>query len=353
MRKKVSVIIPCYNASSTLMRPWNSLKEQTMDMDDIEAVFIDDASDDNGATWSILQSIESEAPESVMIIRSDENLKQGGARNIGIGYASGEYLIFLDADDALIPEALEELYDKAQNTKADIVQFQHKFVQGDDSGIMIPKSADESDEENVYDFDKEPDWKSVFLTGVMGAFGCTCRFYKLNLLRESSSYFAENVFYEEPKFVYPLFLYVHKYVRLHRGFYLYYYHTDSTMTSKLGVHLLDHPRVQLELLNDLMQREEEFSKFVNEIEFHFIQSFYWETIAFSVINRGFLPLDFYKEMQRTCRTFFPNSMNNPFVKSMKPYFPVVQSIYTEVDSQADLDILAKQLGILWKNTFNS
>ena len=105
--KKVSVVIPCYNAAAWLPKCFLSLAEQTMGMEDLELIFVDDASTDNGRTWEMLLLFERAYPDSVIVIRLEENRRQGGARNEALLYASGEYISFVDADDWVLPGLYE------------------------------------------------------------------------------------------------------------------------------------------------------------------------------------------------------------------------------------------------------
>ena len=79
--KKISIVIACHNSADTLSDTWDSLKKQTIGLNSLECIFVDDASDDDGATWQKLIEIESEAPASVLIVHLEENMRQGGARN--------------------------------------------------------------------------------------------------------------------------------------------------------------------------------------------------------------------------------------------------------------------------------
>ncbi|MBQ6414833.1 MAG: glycosyltransferase family 2 protein [Butyrivibrio sp.] len=282
--KKVSVIIPCHNVSEWVYQSWKSIKNQTMDLSEIECIFVDDASDDEGKTWEVLQRIEKEAPESVMIISLDENIRQGGARNVGMSYMSGEYMLFLDADDLYRPETCQELYDYAVANDLDLVQFDHEIVFRDLSDDSIPPKDPEK-EEVICDLN-EVGARQLFLTGAAGDYGCTNKFYRSSLLKKAQSHFAEKVVYEEPLFVYPIFFYINKMAIVDTRYYIWRKREGSTMTSELGSLILEHALVQLELIRDIKARSELYSRYKAEADFHFFHSYFYETILFSILNYG-------------------------------------------------------------------
>ncbi len=92
--KKVSIVVPCYNAVQYLDRCIDSLVNQTIGIENLEIILVDDASTDDGQTWARIVETERRFPDSVMAVSLSENLRQGGARNVGISYAGGEYLMF-------------------------------------------------------------------------------------------------------------------------------------------------------------------------------------------------------------------------------------------------------------------
>ena len=97
MERKISIIIPCYNAQQYLDRCLLSLVNQTIDLDKLEIICVNDASTDG--TWDKLCSWESRYPENFLLVDCEKNGKLGRARNIGLSYATGDYIAFLDADD--------------------------------------------------------------------------------------------------------------------------------------------------------------------------------------------------------------------------------------------------------------
>jgi glycosyltransferase involved in cell wall biosynthesis len=130
--KKISIVIPCYNVADYLDRCWASLKAQTIGLENLECIFVNDGSTDAGKTWAKLQALEADAPESVIIINLEQNVGLGEARNIGISHATGIFLEFLDADDELPPITCKRLFDLATDTDADIIQFNHLYILGDE-----------------------------------------------------------------------------------------------------------------------------------------------------------------------------------------------------------------------------
>ena len=110
--KKVSVIVPCYNAEKCLSRCINSLVNQTIGIENMELIFVNDASSDN--TYQLLCEWEKKYPESILVINCEENGKQGKARNIGLQYATANYIAFADDDDLMEPSMLDILYRYAE-----------------------------------------------------------------------------------------------------------------------------------------------------------------------------------------------------------------------------------------------
>lgn len=115
---KVSVIIPVYNTEKYLPACLDSVLNQTLK--ELELICIDDCSPDR--CGEILD--EYAARDSrVQVIHLPENHRQGYGRNRGLERAVGKYVYFLDSDDTIVPEALEELTEICDRDELDIVFF--------------------------------------------------------------------------------------------------------------------------------------------------------------------------------------------------------------------------------------
>ena len=90
----ISVIIPCYNQGAYIQEAIDSVKAQTYT--EWEILIVDDGSDDK-ETVAFLKSIK----EEKIAIYFQHNLGVSVARNVGVQYSIGDYLLFLDGDDKI------------------------------------------------------------------------------------------------------------------------------------------------------------------------------------------------------------------------------------------------------------
>lgn len=127
---KISIIIPVYNVEKYIERCVRSLFEQTLD--DIEFIFVDDASPDNSI--QIIKSILEEFPkrkESVFFVKHDTNKGLAAARKSGLEIASGEYIAHCDSDDWVDKNMYKTIYDEAKIKNADIGRCDFFFAYQD------------------------------------------------------------------------------------------------------------------------------------------------------------------------------------------------------------------------------
>ena len=114
---KVSIIVPCYNVAPYLPRCLDSLVGQTLK--DIEIICVNDCSTDQ--TESILAEYVDRDPR-IKNIKNPQNLGEGATRNAGLNQAKGEYVGFVDSDDAVDLDFYEKLYDLATRENLDIAK---------------------------------------------------------------------------------------------------------------------------------------------------------------------------------------------------------------------------------------
>ncbi|MEC4273414.1 glycosyltransferase [Adlercreutzia sp. R25] len=127
-----SIIIPVYNKEDYLEDCFATLLEQTIDRDELEVVFVDDGSDDG--SLELLRRFSAEHPWAKVVAKKNGGVSS--ARNAGINAAVGKYLFFLDPDDRLSPETIQNVsaffdtcYDEVDLVTYPIVPMKNDKVQ--------------------------------------------------------------------------------------------------------------------------------------------------------------------------------------------------------------------------------
>ena len=113
---KVSVVLSAYNEAKTIEKAMRSVLQQSFR--NIELIVVDDASTDN--TLEVIRTIAA-VDGRVKVIQHEENLGLSASRRSGWKMAIGDYVQFMDGSDTLNPLAIEQMYNKAQMSGAEIV----------------------------------------------------------------------------------------------------------------------------------------------------------------------------------------------------------------------------------------
>ena len=296
--KRVSVIIPCHNAVQWLPKCFLSLVNQSMGMNDIELIFVDDASEDAGRTWEMLLDFERAYPESIMAIQLAENMRQGGARNVALTYATGEYIAFVDADDFVREDFLKKAYEIARSTDADMVQFEYELYTERLGNVPSGRKIERESIclENIAQ-------RKRFLVEEKITYGCWNKLYRRELIARAGVKYAEHVIYEEPLFVYPLLFFGKRFEIVPDVFYYYRQNLTGTMRSDMKQleTLKMHAQVQLDVWN-FMKTTEFWQDYYEEIKLYFLHTYLYETLLFAAQREFSLPESFIRELTDTVKS---------------------------------------------------
>lgn len=126
----VSIVIPAYNAEKTVIETLESVVNQTYK--NIEVIVVDDGSSDN--TFNVIKEFAKAYGNMKVLSKNNEGLP--ATRNYGFQYVTGEYLVFLDADDLLdasyVSSCVEQYHN---NSQLDIVYTQTQLFERE-TGLM-------------------------------------------------------------------------------------------------------------------------------------------------------------------------------------------------------------------------
>ena len=168
----VSIVIPIFNSAPYLSGCLASVSKQTIG--DWEAILIDDASTDESAQ---IAASYCKQDQRFCLLQQPHNMGQSAARNLGMQHAKGEYLLFLDSDDRLSPDYIEQMLSHIGD--ADLLQTGYKRVSLD--GTITEEKC--------------PSWprRYVLTSPCM-------RLYRTTWLREKGILFEEGMIYEDVLF---------------------------------------------------------------------------------------------------------------------------------------------------------
>lgn len=309
----ISVIIPCYNSWEYLPQCIQSLEQQTIGMDNLELIFVDDASTDGGKTWACIQEFEQRYPNSVVAIHLDENRSQGGARNVGMEYARADYIGFVDSDDWIDPEMYKSLYECICEHQCDVVECRMVAELENGTRCVHENVPNRYDEFSASTIEGDMHWIDVFKGNTFGG-GVYTKLYKRKLILENRLYFPEHVKYEDNYWINIMLLHVRKMYHIAKDFYHYRENSQSTIHLRNNHHHFD--RLDMELKKVEVYKElQVYDRFEKEIERDFLEMYYCNTLTLLWTRFDDPPYDVFCKMQETVQKLFPDYRSNPYFQA--------------------------------------
>lgn len=301
---KLSVIVPVYNmaAEGKLNFCMDSLTSQTLT--DYEILAVDDASTDESI--DILREYERHYPGKVRVISSEVNRRQGGAKNLGLKSATGEWIGFVDSDDWVAPDCYEKLLARAQETGADLVGCDYSLV--DRHTFKVGQIVQNNTREQTGVLDEEK-YKSL----LMRPGSMVVKIYRHNVIRRNRLDFPEGIFYEDNCAGPVWALYFTHFERVEEPLYYYYQHQVSTVHHITEEKCRDRMRAA-ELLYEECRDRGFLERYRKEIEYRFSELYYVNTL-FSYLSGVEKPvISFVKELKRGMAERFPEFAANPYYR---------------------------------------
>lgn len=217
-----SVIVPFYNVEKYIEQCLESIQGQTFS--DIEIICVDDCGEDNSS--KIVKRLAKE-DKRIKIVKHSKNKGLGAARNTGMKYAKGEYVLFVDSDDWLNINMLQILYDKIQETNMDVISFKFNIwwesIQKMTDMVIFP------------DFMNLPEGYFEMNDEKLCIYPCYVwnRIYKRSFLIENNIYCPENLYFEDMEFNFKLYIHTKKYYVTDNNLYYYRRRDDSILGSSI------------------------------------------------------------------------------------------------------------------------
>ncbi len=311
---EISIIIPCHNVDAYVMRCFDSLRAQTIGLEQLQLIFVDDASSDH--TWERLQEIEQLAPQSVCIIRLDENLRQGGARNVGLSYATGTHVGYVDSDDWVEPDMYECLYKAIKQADADLSFCRHVRDNGKGSLYLDPALRGTGKENRTLAILSEEQRNDFIVSNLIGC-NVWDKLFRKDFLLDHQMVFPEHLAYEDMYFGSLVYLYARRVSIVEQQLYHYYINENSTV---LGRNQSYHKDIfPINHLKWDMFRERGFlEKHHRALEFDFLMSYYMAGFKVLALRFDEIPYDDFMKLKSGTLERIPDFINNPYCQTHIP-----------------------------------
>lgn len=225
MNKCISIIIPVYKVEEYLNRCIESIVTQTYD--NLQIIIVDDGSPDK---CPMICDEWNSRDERIQVIHK-ENGGLSSARNAGLHIAKGEYVLFVDSDDCIAPDACEKLYTYAGGV--DLVVAEATIYENGKSIHRVHTNLKEN-----YIYSGAECAIEEIMAGEWFAAACY-NFYKRDFLLDNNLFFVEGILHEDIDYLPKLFLAAKTVKYLHYEFYKYITRSTSICGTKSKKHFTD------------------------------------------------------------------------------------------------------------------
>ena len=230
----VTVSIPVYNCEKYIERCIKSVLNQSYS--NIEILLVDDKGKDDSS--NIIKRIQSQYPEKIRIIKHETNQGLSIVRNTGIDHAKGKYLFFLDGDDEIVPDCIEELVNL-------ITKTQSKVAVGEISAINTFKKT----KYTIFPFTHSlTSLKGndiifeYFCNGSWSVSACN-KLIQVDFFRKNKIYFIKDLFSQDELWSFHTALKLDSIAFLHKTTYFYYLHHESIIFNKTKRNFENHQTI--------------------------------------------------------------------------------------------------------------
>ncbi len=297
----LSIVIPIYNVRKYIIRCLKSVQEQTYT--DIECILVDDKGQDD--SMQIAKQFVEEYNGPVRFLLCEHHVNQGlsAARNTGVNKASGDYIFFLDSDDSLPNDSIENLVRVAiEYQYPEIVSGVTRHVLADDSYYDV-KTGNFRCNEDVFRGYIHNSWNII---------ACN-KLIRKDIFSKHKTFFLEGITHEDVLWSFEISTYIENIIGCPHVTYNYYLGDMNSISRS--------PLSQKRVLDSLIILQRKASYLSNQNIYYLLSQHIKDNIinlSYTLVRNRF-PISFIKEVQRKA-TFILTENKIDKVKASVPFY---------------------------------
>lgn len=292
---KISVIVPVYNVEAYLPKCVSSLVKQTFT--DFEVILVNDGSTDSSA-----KLCENYADQYPSLIKSYTKPNGGlsDARNFGMQYATGQYIMFLDSDDYLAPHALTNMYALTEKGNKKIVECDFYW-----------------EYPNKKIKDQAPKYASLKDYMIRGRVVAWNKLYLRTWLLDTKVKFPKGKLYEDQDFFFKLVTYLTDItdVAVDRECEVYYVQRQTSISYSETTRIADILWIYQDII-DFYQTKGLFETYYLELEYRFVRNLLGNVLLRKVVKLKDKQLkrQLLDQIWQQKKIWFPDFAKNPYLR---------------------------------------
>lgn len=269
----LSIIIPVYNVRDYIIRCVQSLIKQSYNQ--YEIILVDDGSTDDSG--SICDKLSQEHEKIMCLHKSNGGL--ASARNYGLEYATGDYVVFIDSDDWVSEDYFDVIIPHLKENRPDILKYGlQRINNGVIGGASIPYY-----DEGVY---TEVSLKENILPGAIGPVvlfdyskdpvlsACTCALSRQFIIEKDISFKSEKeILNEDYLFCLTCLIAANTVEILHNTIYIYDYR-EGSLSKRYVENMVERKEKLAKAFKELLIKEKIYDKFKNQYYANCIDGYY-------------------------------------------------------------------------------
>lgn len=326
MSKKLSIVIPTFNAEKTIDRAVRSIL--TCPSNDVEVIIVDDGSND-----STSQIINNKNDSRIVFI-SQEHSGVAIARNNGIIRATGKYLTFLDSDDYYYPGAIETILNYIENDDFDMLGFGF-YKERFKNGKLFQTDANSISSTLRFDIENASEYfQYIFESSHILFQTAWNKVFKRNIFEKYNICYTENmVCYENLTMIFEFLKYAKKIIYINDILYCYCGNLDKTTEAI-------HKRKKLDLTSDVSKC---YQKFIELCDKYNYSDSYRRNMNHAFLNdfiycsrKYFIKLNDYTKRQQ--QEAFKNYLNDNGFQMLKNDYLSDMRFYKVLFKLSDMNL---------------